>query len=50
MLILQRTVKERGGKLKERKKERKKSRGGGGGGGTLTSSRKDWAEFYGCIK
>ena len=24
--------------------------GGGGGGGTLTSSRKDWAELYGCIK
>ena len=23
---------------------------GGGGGVTLTSSRKDWAEFYGCIK
>ena len=24
--------------------------GGGGGGVTLTSSRKDWAGFYGCIK
>ena len=23
--------------------------GGGGGGVTLTSSRKDWARFYGCI-
>ena len=23
--------------------------GGGGEGGTLTSSRKDWVEFYGCI-
>ena len=31
-----------------------KKRGGGGGGGgrggTLTSSRKNWAELYGCIK
>ena len=24
--------------------------GGGGGGGTVTSSRKDWTELYGCIK
>ena len=24
-----------------------KGEGVGGGGGTLTSSRKDWAEFYG---
>ena len=24
--------------------------GGGGGGGTLRSSRKNWAELYGCIK
>ena len=30
---------------------KKNSKGEGvGGGGYLTSSRKDWAEFYGCIK
>ena len=23
---------------------------GGGGGSTLTSSRKDWAELYGCLR
>ena len=36
-----------------RKNEEKKTGGGGGeggGGSTLTSSRKDWAELYGCIK
>ena len=36
---------------KERgEKTKKKNRGGGGRGSTLTSSRKDWAELYGCIK
>ena len=33
-----------------RSKKKKKKAGGGGGGVTLTSSREDWAEFYGCIK
>ena len=42
MLILYRTVRE--------KKKGKKKKSGGGGGGTLTSSRKDWVELYGCIK
>ena len=27
-----------------------KNRKGEGGGSTLISSRKDWAELYGCIK
>ena len=43
---------ERGGG-EERKKKKGDGGGGGwvgGGGGTLTSSWKDWAEFYGCIK
>ena len=34
----------------EGKKRRKKKRGGGGRWGTLTSSRKDWVEFYGFIE
>ena len=34
----------------EGKGRKKKKNGRGGGGGTLTSSRKDWAELYECIK
>ena len=30
--------------------KRRRRAGGGGGAVTLTSSWKDWAEFYGCIK
>ena len=41
MLMLERTVREREGRGRK---------GGGGGEGTLTSSRKDRADFYGCIK
>ena len=44
MLMLESTVREREGR------GRKGGWGGGGGGSTLTSSRKDWADFYGCIK
>ena len=46
--------------LSYKKKKKKNSKGEGEekeeekrgvvGGGTLTSSRKDWVEFYGCIK
>ena len=46
MLILHRTVRER-----EKKKRGERAGGGGAGAGvTLTSSRKDWAELYGCIE
>ena len=39
-----------GGQEKNKKKERKNMKKRGEVGGTLTSSRKDWAELYGCIK
>ena len=47
MLILQRTVGGGGGRERERERERKKQNKKQV---TLTSSRKDWAEFYECIK
>ena len=47
------SIQHRFGKKKSKKKEEavnayliKNSKGGGGGGGTITSSRKDWAEYY----
>ena len=46
MLIFIKNSKGKEEKKKEEKKKRKKK----GGGGSLTSSRKDWVEFYECIK
>jgi len=37
-------------KKREEKKKKKKEEKRGWGGDTLTSSWKDWVEFYGCIK
>ena len=37
-------------KGEERKKKKKKKKAEVGRGDTLTSSQKDWVEFYGCIK